>query len=64
MPECKHAVELEDVEYDLDELLAGIAEGNIVWMSGICPQCKQFVTREYSCTTSIDKDQGFKGVKK
>lgn len=57
MPECKHEAPIEDVEYDLDALLAGMANGETVWLSGVCPTCNRRVTRTHTCVTHTEFEE-------
>ena len=57
MSACKHDGPLADEDFDLEELLAGISDGEEVFFSGNCPKCNQHVTRKYVCVSTVVTDE-------
>lgn len=61
---CEHKGTLADCEYDLNELLLAIAEGDGFTVSGFCATCGELVERTYHSPRTFAEESGVQGLEK
>ena len=54
--QCQHDKAIDDTDYDLNELLEGMKDGEQIILTGFCVRCGRRVVRFYNPITVVDKD--------